>query len=130
MVTPVKESFRLLVQTGCSHCQGGILSPFLFNLYINDLLKDLLAKDYGSVFFGCFIYADDIIILSPTLCGLQEMLNVCTRYSLSHDIVFNTKKSVYTTVGKKTHNVVPSSVFLGGVALEWVKRFKLYRCNI
>lgn len=25
---------------------------------------------------------------------------------------------------KKTHNVVPSSVFLGGVALEWVKRFK------
>jgi len=112
----------------CGVRQGGILSPFLFNLYINDLLKDLLAKDYGchvgSVFFGCFIYADDIIILSPTLCGLQEMLNVCTRYSLSHDIVFNTKKSVYTTVGKKTHNVVPSSVFLGGVALEWVKRFK------
>ena len=68
-------------------------------------LKDLLAKDYGchvgSVFFGCFIYADDIIILSPTLCGLQEMLNVCTWYSRSHDIVFNSKKSVYTTVGKK-----------------------------
>ena len=55
----------------------------------------------GYRIFWCFIYADDIIILLPTLCGLQEMLNVCTRYSHSHDIVFNTKKSVYTTVGKK-----------------------------
>ena len=91
----------------CGVRQCGILSPFLFNLYINDLLKDLLAKDYGchvgSVFFGCFIYADDIIILSPTLCGLQEMLNVCTRYSLSHDIVFLTLRSLCILLLVKKH---------------------------
>ena len=40
--------------------------------------------------------------------------------------MFNTKKSVYTVLllVENIYNVVPSSVFLGGVALEWVKRFK------
>jgi len=63
---------------------GGILSPILFDVYVNDLVNNLVDEDcgchVGSVFFRRFIYADDIILLSYLLIGLQAMLNICTCY--------------------------------------------------
>ena len=94
---------------------------------MNDLIKDLLVKGNGchvnSVFYGCIIYADDVILLSPSLLGLQAMLDTCTQYIVSHNIVFNRKKSVYTIIGK-LHNTQPAPIYLDGTILEYVTRFK------
>jgi len=99
-------SMPFVVRSGVR--QGGILSPILFNVYVNDLVNSLVDKDcvchVGSVFFGYFIYADDIILLSPSLIGLQAMLHVCACYGNTHDIIFNSKKSVCIAVGKSVVN--------------------------
>ena len=54
--------------------QGGVLSPVLFSIYVNDLL-DKFAKS-GCYFKGiplsAIMYADDIILLSPSICELQN----------------------------------------------------------
>jgi len=64
--------------------------------YVNDLiikLRDCNAGCYiSSVFIGCIVYADDIILLSPTVAGMQCMLDVCTEYGHVLDIVCNAKK--------------------------------------
>ena len=71
--------------------QGGVLSPKLFAVYIDDLSQDLaMCKS------GCYIneqcmnhvmYADDICLLAPSAIGLQRLLDVCFDFSISNDIM-------------------------------------------
>jgi len=39
------------------------------------------------------MYADDLVILSPSVSGLSELMQVCGLYGLNHDIKYNSKKS-------------------------------------
>jgi len=61
--------------------QGGILSPVLFNMYFDTLLCELRRNGEGCYlgrhYAGCIAYADDLILLSASLCNLQSMLDVC-----------------------------------------------------
>ena len=74
----------------CGVRQGGVLSPYLFAFYINDIIEDVRNSGFGiyigSVFLGCILYADDILLLS----GLQYMVNVCVHYGRQWDILFKT----------------------------------------
>ena len=57
-------------------CQGSVLSPCLFNVYMDDLLGDLrdsgVGAKIGNMFLGCLAYADDFLLISPTAAGLQK----------------------------------------------------------
>ena len=77
--------------------QGGIMSPLLFNLYINDLslrLRSLPVGCYcGDMVVNHLMYADDIVLLAPSGKGMQSIINATYDYGHAHDIVFNTLKS-------------------------------------
>lgn len=51
--------------------QGGVLSPVLFALYLDELLLDLRSLGFGchmgSTFAGAIAYADDVCLLAPSL---------------------------------------------------------------
>jgi Reverse transcriptase (RNA-dependent DNA polymerase) len=51
--------------------QGSLKSPYLFHLFINILIRELIPADNGfhieNKFYGCFLHADDVIILSPSV---------------------------------------------------------------
>ncbi len=58
--------------------QRGVLSPQLFNTYLDVLLTDLkktgLGCHIGHEYMGSFAYADDIVLLSPQY--LHTILNL------------------------------------------------------
>ena len=60
--------------------QGGVLSPILFNLYIDGLLIRLHKSGVGchmnNIYMGALSYADDITISCPSLYGLSIMLDI------------------------------------------------------
>ena len=51
--------------------QGGVLSPILFTVYLDSLIKTLKQRNIGckigNKFLGEFGYADDLTLLCPTL---------------------------------------------------------------
>ena len=77
--------------------QGGVLSPVLFCLYIDGLLNALSAVGVGChlghMFVGALAYADDIVLISPTVHGMRLMLNMCNQFARDFDVVFNASKS-------------------------------------
>ena len=77
--------------------QGGILSPHFFNLYMDNmsikLNKCKIGCNIGDNLINHLMYADDLILISPSVKGLQRLLNECTLYGENNDIKFNPLKS-------------------------------------
>ena len=86
--------------------QGGVWSPFLFPVYVDDLVERLRASGFGiyigCLFCGCILYADDIVLLSGSCYGLQKLLDFVVVYGIEWDIKFNPGKSVACTFGGKS----------------------------
>ncbi|XP_041986243.1 uncharacterized protein LOC121738332 [Aricia agestis] len=74
----LSRAYRL----NCGVRQGGLSSPKLFNLYVNDLIVELSSMRVGCKVGGVSVnnisYADDMVLLSPTARGIREMLKVLT----------------------------------------------------
>ena len=108
--------------------QGGVLSPKLFAIYIDDLSQDLaMCKS------GCYIneqcmnhvmYADDICLLAPSAIGLQRLLDVCFDFSISNDIMFNPIKSVCVVFKSKSNKLYCPTVSLDCDILEYTAHTK------
>ena len=77
--------------------QGGVLSPYFFNVYTDDLSRELNREAVGCEISGQKInhlcYADDITLISPSPSGLKRLLKVCEKYAIEHEILFNPIKS-------------------------------------
>ncbi len=102
--------------------QGGVMSPLLFNLYVQDLIDSLEHKGMGchmgNLFTGCFIYADDIVLLAPSSQSMNYMLKYCESYAIEHDILFNPDKTKCMYFGSS--NCEPGKLTFMKDTLEFV----------
>ena len=77
--------------------QGSILSPYLFNVYMDDLSSQLKSCYKGCNIGGRMInhlmYADDLALICPSIAGLRSLVSICEMYGVDHDIIFHPKKS-------------------------------------
>ena len=78
--------------------QGGVLSPYLFCIYVDELSNELNNQNVGC-FVGSrkinnLMYADNLVIISPSVSGLNKLLKVREQYSIKYDIhvKYNTVK--------------------------------------
>jgi hypothetical protein len=78
--------------------QGCNLSPYLFNLYINDLVEILYTEAVDPVSINgkelnSLLYADDMLLLSHSEEGLQKSLDILDAYCHKWQLVVNTSKT-------------------------------------
>ena len=115
--------------------QGGLLSPILFNFYMNVLSIRLTGSGVGCTANGSiinyFIYADDMCIVAPCANALQKLLDICTHFASTHDIVYNTTKSVCMHVKSDKYKLCNlPSVTLSNNTLLYVNKYKYLGCII
>ena len=102
--------------------QGGLSSPFIFNIFYKDLIDGLNNMDCGIVInnnkYNVFCYADDLFLTSLTVTGLQQLIDFSNNYIQSHGLRFNPSKTFCTAFGKTPFNIAPSWQ-LNGIDLTW-----------
>ena len=87
--------------------QGGILSPRLFNIFLNDLIIILKSINSGvrihDFHLNVLAYADDLNLVSTTATGLQQLINKCHEYAQTWRMRFNPLKTNIICIGKQPH---------------------------
>lgn len=78
--------------------QGCSLSPTLFNIYINELAKTLEQSTAPGIPLvdtevKCLLFADDLVLLSPTKEGLQQHLDLLHKFSQTWALTVNRTKT-------------------------------------
>ena len=68
--------------------QGGILSPMLFNVYMDQLSIRLnrsgIERDIGGHLINHLCYTDDLCLISLSSAGMQSLLDICNSYAIEH----------------------------------------------
>ena len=108
--------------------QGGILSPLLFKLYIDDLLREITDSGTGCKLgilrINILAYADDLVLLAKTreqLTILYELLRTGLR---DKQLLINQNKSKCMIFMKNVCKERSDNVMLGDDTFEVVSQYK------
>ena len=107
--------------------QGSILSPHLYNIYTESLLEEISTNSpigtsiYGN-YTGIIAYADDIVLLSATLSGLQSLVSKCETYGTTNYIKLNAGKTEFITSGK--HQIKNHFIDVSNTKINLLTKFK------
>ena len=98
----------------------------LFSIFIDDLILKVMKTNVGChISNNCvciFLFADDILLLSPTITGLQSLFNTCERELEKLDMRVNAKKSMCLRFGLRFDAPCIELTSIHGDSLKWVSK--------
>ncbi len=116
--------------------QGGVASPFLFTVYLDELLVRLEKTNVGCYisheWYGGFGYVDDMELQCPSIKGLHQLVSTCTEFGREYGVTYNSIMSMCIAFCKgKARNVEEMPrIYLEDQALSWVLRVKFLGLHI
>jgi len=126
----------------CGVRQGGVLSPYLFALYVETIIDKIKSQRIGcmlrSFCLSIILYADDMLLLAPSVEALQQLVLICECELKELDLSINIKKSFCVRIGSR-HEVICGEIITScGHLLLWVDkvrylgifivRFRYFKC--
>ncbi len=108
--------------------QGDSISPTLFSFYINDLVQVLKERcntvKVGDIVLNSLLYADDMVLISESETGLQNLLNELSKWCYKWRLKVNESKTKVMHF-RKINQVQSETIFkYGDAELEKVTSYK------
>ena len=108
--------------------QGCPLSPILFNIYVNEIFNLVNENNDSNIYLdntkvNALMYADDLILLSETREGLQNLINKVNDFCTERKLNINAKKTK-VMVFNRGNKLIKANLFCNTTLLENVKTFK------
>ena len=107
--------------------------PSIFNICTIAFIVNLSLQDVcchvNQEYVGCFLYSDDIVLISPLIIGLQQMLVACSITAKSFEFEFNDNKSHCLSWGKLI-NVDIGPMLFGNQSIAWCQSIKYLRVHL
>ena len=100
--------------------QGSVLSPFLFAVYLDDISTDRTIIPSSFI----ILYADDIMLISPSVCELQRLFSACESELIWLDMKINIKKSCCIRIGPRYDVTCSPITSVDGQQLPWVSEIR------
>ena len=78
----------------------------------------------GNMIINHLLFADDAIVFAPSAKGLQQLLEICSDFAVSHNVVFNVNKSQCLVIMSK-HDLIGHPLFhLSGAPQPYTDCYK------
>ncbi|KAL5509857.1 hypothetical protein EMCRGX_G005296 [Ephydatia muelleri] len=133
-----KDTYTPAIQQNRGVKQGCPLSPILFNIALEGLLKHLATNTAGYLLAGYAInslaYADDICVVASNRTEIQDLLNMCHEFADWAGLVFNAQKCGSLCMVNQAPRIHVDHCFsplIGTEAippLSWGERYKYLGC--
>ena len=111
--------------------QGAILSPLLFDLFMDDLAHELTAKGkplptatFVISLVNHLLYADDLVLLAVSLEDLQQQLDLVTMWADKWRLRFGIGAGKSAVMRFPRTPAGDSPLVLQGHALPWTQSYK------
>ena len=123
------DAFSDKFPTSCGVRQGSLLSPYLFNVYMDELSEKLQQIKVGcylnAMILNHIFYADDIVLFAPSVNGLQQLVNICTKFMSERFLSLNVNKTkcmVFSKTRIMTNQLSP--IVINEANVEFVTKIK------
>ena len=108
--------------------QGGILSPLLFKLYIDDIINEISNMDVGCKFgvvrLNILAYADDFVLMASSRSALSKLYEALLEKTRVKKLNINKEKSQCMIFGKNVRNDLEDGVIILNDRFQMVTQYK------
>ena len=106
--------------------QGGIMSPVLFKVYIDDLSRTLHSMPFrcyiNNTCVNHLVYADDMVLLAPSPRALQGLIDTAAKYFVDNGLMINRKKTKCMAIIPKCNKEIHiPSFYVHGTTISRVR---------
>ena len=135
-----KDSFTSAILQNRGVKQGCPLSPILFNIVLEGLLKHLNTSKAGYTLAGYTInslaYADDLCVMAKSKDDTQGLLDWCKEFTEWAGLTINVKKCGSLCLVNEASRIYVDNLFTPRLgtevipALSWEERYKYLGCPV